>query len=65
LYVALNFVEEVILISCGIEFQILTPWYEKDCSFAVLKNSIAKEDVEELRVLREYMFFGLEFWLRL
>ena len=38
----------------GIEFQVLTPWYKKDCcSFVLFMNGIVNIRKEEQRVGRE------------
>ena len=36
----LNLEKEEILMLCGLEFQILTPWYKNCCSFVLFLNGI-------------------------
>ena len=50
----------------GIEFQVLTPWYKKDCcSFVLFINGIVSMREVELRVGRECVAFDVvKYWLR-
>ena len=44
----------------GIKFQVLSPWYKKDCgSFVLFINGIVNMREEEQRVVRECMTLAL------
>ena len=51
---------------CGIEFQVLIPWYTKDCcSFVLFMNGINLREIEQ-RVERECLTLDfVKYWLRL
>ena len=56
----LNLENEEFLMLWGIEFQVLTPWYKKDCcSFVVFINRIVNMREEEQRVGRECLTLDL------
>ena len=56
----LNLEKEEILMLWGIEFQVLTSWYKKDCcSFVLFINGIVNMREKEQRVGRECLIWTL------